>query len=334
VDAATVAVTFSGNVTASDYTLGVTIEVDDVEETISSGTRQTNHALVYYVLSAPVTDASVVTWAYAKASGSIVAETGGAALEDVTAQTVINNVSGLPQVASATLLLDLQADMLALADGDPVATWADQSGNGRDFSQTGDARPTYHTASPSVDFAGIAVEASGNWLDGSNFANDPPLAFFIVAKGSNAISVFKIGNWQCDDPGCKGWTVSAAYVDTFGSLADQFSRAAAIQNFPSQLYVACAEIISYTELHNWLNGVLNDDSPGGGDSFGNGVSDFSNSEIVRLNVDGSNGDCQTPSDANATAIMIYQITDLANWPTDRAAITAWLTTRYGVTLPS
>jgi hypothetical protein len=39
-----------------------------------------------------------------------------------------------------------KADQLVLNDGDPVATWADQSGNSRDFSQaTSAARPTYKT---------------------------------------------------------------------------------------------------------------------------------------------------------------------------------------------
>jgi hypothetical protein len=31
--------------------------------------------------------------------------------------------------------------------------------------------------------------------------------------------------------------------------------------------------------------------------------------------------------------MIYQITDLVNWPTDRAAIEGWLAAKYGITLP-
>src|SRR6185436_20337393 len=39
----------------------------------------------------------------------------------------------LPQVSSATLLLDLEADTLLLSEGDPVSLWEDQSGNGNDF---------------------------------------------------------------------------------------------------------------------------------------------------------------------------------------------------------
>jgi hypothetical protein len=69
VGATTVAVTFSAAVTAvgDDYTSGVTIKVNTVASTISSGTRQTNQAIVYYVLAAPVVYGDTVTWAYVAA---------------------------------------------------------------------------------------------------------------------------------------------------------------------------------------------------------------------------------------------------------------------------
>jgi hypothetical protein len=69
VGATTVAVTFSEAVTAvgNDYTSGVTITVNGSAATISSGTRQTNQALVYYVLSAPVVYGDTITWAYVAA---------------------------------------------------------------------------------------------------------------------------------------------------------------------------------------------------------------------------------------------------------------------------
>lgn len=74
----------------------------------------------------------------------------------------------LPQVASATLLLNLQANTLELSDGDPVSLWADQSGNGHDFTQTGDACPSYDSAVPSVDGDGIddwMEGGTGEWCD-------------------------------------------------------------------------------------------------------------------------------------------------------------------------
>lgn len=60
----------------------------------------------------------------------------------------------------AGLQLWLKADSLALNDGDPVGTWADQSGNGRDFTQaTASLKPTYKAnilnGKPVVRFDGV-----------------------------------------------------------------------------------------------------------------------------------------------------------------------------------
>lgn len=57
------------------------------------------------------------------------------------------------------LALWLAADQLALADGDPVTTWADRSGNANDATGAGGTRPTYHTGviagRPVVRFDGV-----------------------------------------------------------------------------------------------------------------------------------------------------------------------------------
>lgn len=67
IDNSTVAVTFSGPVSAigDDYASGVTIKVNDSAVAVSSATRQSNHALVYYVLGAVVHSGDTVTWEYA-----------------------------------------------------------------------------------------------------------------------------------------------------------------------------------------------------------------------------------------------------------------------------
>lgn len=91
VNASTVAVTFSIDVSASDYAAGVTIKVNGSGATISSATRQANHAVVYYVISAAVANGDAVTWEYA--GGSIVNEATGAALQTTNAQSVTNNVA-------------------------------------------------------------------------------------------------------------------------------------------------------------------------------------------------------------------------------------------------
>lgn len=93
VDATTVVVTFSEDIVASDYTLGVTIKINDVEDIIVSGTRQTNHAIIYYVITTPVVFEDVVTFEYSETVGGIASETGTVYMADISAQTVTNNVA-------------------------------------------------------------------------------------------------------------------------------------------------------------------------------------------------------------------------------------------------
>ena len=91
VNATTVAVTFTTEVSASDFAAGVTIEVDDTPVEIASATRQADHLVVYYVIP-EVAFGSTVTWAYDDDTGGIVSENDGVPLDDVAAETVTNNV--------------------------------------------------------------------------------------------------------------------------------------------------------------------------------------------------------------------------------------------------
>ncbi len=77
---------------ATDYANGVTIKVNGVAATISSAERQSDHAVVRYVLAEAVQAGDTVTWEYVAASGNISAEDDGDPLEDVSAQSVTNNV--------------------------------------------------------------------------------------------------------------------------------------------------------------------------------------------------------------------------------------------------
>jgi hypothetical protein len=60
----TIEAQFSDNVTATDYTAGVTIKVNAVSKTINSGTRQADHSLVHFVLAAAVDANDLITWEY------------------------------------------------------------------------------------------------------------------------------------------------------------------------------------------------------------------------------------------------------------------------------
>jgi len=105
INAYTIPVTFSEDISASNYAAGVTIKVNGVSTTITSATRQSNHAIVRYVI--PVLyhgSGDVVTWEYNSAVGNIVSEDDATALGNVPAQTVTNNILW-------AALLDLQADI-------------------------------------------------------------------------------------------------------------------------------------------------------------------------------------------------------------------------------
>ena len=88
----TLAVTFSTEVTAGDYSDGVTVEVDGSPVEISSATRQTDHTKVHYVIPA-VVFGGVVTWSYDDLTGGIASEVDGSPLDDVTDGEVTNNVA-------------------------------------------------------------------------------------------------------------------------------------------------------------------------------------------------------------------------------------------------
>jgi hypothetical protein len=85
VDAYTVVVQFTGDVSASNYKTGVTIKVNGALWAIDDATRQSNHAVVYFVVHA-VTVGQTVTWEYDSGSGNY------ADLDTISAQTVANNV--------------------------------------------------------------------------------------------------------------------------------------------------------------------------------------------------------------------------------------------------
>lgn len=93
VDASTVVVTFTENINAAAYDNGVTINVNGSTAVISSATRQANHAIVYYVLNAPVIHTDVVTFRYTKPGAvSYLTNDSGVELANIPPQTVTNNV--------------------------------------------------------------------------------------------------------------------------------------------------------------------------------------------------------------------------------------------------
>jgi hypothetical protein len=82
----------------------------------------------------------------------------------------------------AGCVLWLKADALSLSDGDPVATWADSSGQNNDATQSGSARPTYQTN----ELNGLpVVRFDGNndlMLLTSPITSSSPISGFVVYK--------------------------------------------------------------------------------------------------------------------------------------------------------
>jgi len=384
VNASTLVVTFNSDISASNYGTGVTIKVNSVATTITSATRQANHAIVRYVI--PVLyhgSGDVVTWEYNAAVGNIVGEVGSIALANVSAQTVTNNItwaalldlqadtgvttsvtgftgSGTASQLGNTLTGVLSAFLSEVVIGDVitgtgingtvtaiasdtsltlsssatagavsytitpqastarVATWTDQSGNGRDFTQTGTARPSKQTISsyPAIVFDGV-----NDWLDGSNFAD--ALASFsvmVIVQPKNIIASNDTVIRKSPD-GVLGWV-----LNTYGA---QFSwQNAAGDQFVFVFHPAPAfdvwkmftgEKLTTTTGHLYINGSSTGETI---DVVGSPV--FTNAANVSI---GSSVDFPG---LNLRSVMIFNPAPPA---ADRAALETRLGARYGLTVP-
>lgn len=79
------------NSATSDYVTGVTIKINAVGVTISSGTRQADQSIVHYIIT-PFADANdTITFEYSDVAGNI-ADLAGNQLGDITPQTADNNI--------------------------------------------------------------------------------------------------------------------------------------------------------------------------------------------------------------------------------------------------
>ncbi len=244
----------------------------------------------------------------------------------------VDESAALPYVVSARLLLDLQADTLDLEDDDPVSTWADQSGNGNDFTQTGSARPVKQTIG-GIPF--VVPDGVNDWMDGGNFADNlDNFAVFVirqtlVSTGGVILSKMDVNtDWEYSGWWINGGSKAGIFLAQ-GETAYVF-REGATDLDTEVTYLSVCEKFSDNSMHVYINGVLDD-----GDLTSSGtVPSVANSQNVKLWIEGGdNGvDDQGYGKVSIAAVMIYEITDVDNWPTDRAAIEAWLADRYGVTL--
>ncbi len=92
VDSSTVVLTLSENILANDYGLGFTIKINGIPELIDGATRQSNHAVIYFLLDDSVISTDEITIEYNSSVGGIVSQVGTVYLNDFS-EAVINNVS-------------------------------------------------------------------------------------------------------------------------------------------------------------------------------------------------------------------------------------------------
>jgi len=239
----------------------------------------------------------------------------------------------LPQVASATLLLDLEADTLTVGDGNPASPWLDQSGNSRDFT----GNRVFHS-----DVDGGYVDGNGEdqSMTGLDFGDDlDKFAVFVVLKdlGWGGHLLDKL--WASEDNNSykgieiisfDGAKVSFLLFDQDGVTSGGIQTIDPITQ-PSVLTFEKVSNDAFSDgLRIYVDDVLQDVDVNGG---GVPVS-FSTTEPWRIGLcGGPGGETDAGFSPHAgRAYLIYQITDLDNWATDRAAITAWLADRYNITI--
>lgn len=115
----------------------------------------------------------------------------------------------------------VKADQIpTLADGDPVSTWSDQSGNSRDLTQSGAARPIYKTSiqngKPVVRFAA----ASSQHLDVVSYSPVSSMTVFMAVNPDlSAGSRWMMGSGQVRGDIASGgfvWAVTGTPTNSTG----------------------------------------------------------------------------------------------------------------------
>ena len=289
VNGSTVVVTFSS---ACETPPVVEIKENGVVATNDGGTIQGDPTIVYYVIPIPWHGADdVIT---------------------VDGNAVTNNIAW-------NTLLDLQADTLAIG---AVSTWEDQSINGNDFTQTGDARPT---AGLDTGYMAVLPDAVDDWMLGGDFANALS-SFAVVVTGDPDLSISRLGDDDCTNEGSVGWIMQLGLsMVLYSSLNDYRTQAVAHPEQSENTFFFVVD--SYSELHIYVNGVLSDTQADGGDVYGTGATSISNAFPVRLFTDGSGGTC------DAFAGGVYRAIGLMYPAPPVADIAAWsnrVNARYGL----
>lgn len=251
---------------------------------------------------------------------------------DVITGTGINGtVTAIASDTSLTLSSSATAGAVAFtitpqAASARVTTWADQSGNGHDFTQTGTARPSKQTIG---GYSAITHDGVNDWLNGGNFADN--LASFTVMTLANdpgndnghLITKHSEGTSPND-----GWSLDPS---DYGFMIEQGAGENSYMVFLTDysfyftnFVVVTGEKKSNSELHMWFN----QQNTGEDYDIVGTVTSFTNSDPVAIGRSGANGAQFT--DISYRSAMIFVPAPPA---ADRAALETRLGARYGLTVP-
>ncbi len=219
----------------------------------------------------------------------------------------------MPQVVSATLLLDLRAAQLALNDNDLISTWTDASGLGHHFTQSGTARPTYRAGGgiPYVEFDGV-----DDWLGGGEFADNlDSFTVFLAINSSGESPPVDLPICKINSTVSQGWDVSSqgSDIQIRQNASNYYNFVATDTPLFNQFNVVTAEFKDRTHQNIFYNSILQS-----GTVYSAGAANYSTAEPVRLGTDGAHS---TFAKQFLYAILIYSP---APNTADRRAIEAWL----------
>lgn len=224
---------------------------------------------------------------------------------------------GFSPQAVAGLQLWLKADaIVGLNDGDPVSTWADASGNGRDLTQALTKRPTYKTnivnGLPVVRFDG-----TNDVLISPSFSYEQPSTIFMVNKTTS--SDFKY--WFSS----RGGFGMAAYQNAGSPTLSMYAGSAgqpASNRLNGSLPPSSFEL--WRMKYNGASSALHLNNAA--QTYATGSPGSNSGDGLYL---GNRYDESLPAGVDFAEFLIY---DPAPGASDVAAIEAYLATKYGITL--
>lgn len=216
----------------------------------------------------------------------------------------------------------LDASKLTVADGSPVATWSDSSGNGQDATAAGTARPTFRTNGTSNGHAAVEFDGVANVL-----ATSAPVSTAVDNFSLFAVASLTSGTTQSPflsngDLGSSGYGPAfSAYSDgsigfLFGSVVWGDTGTAAT--------AGRAYVMELTRASGTAAFALDGVAPSITYPFGGATSaPVTPATATYL---GRGGSAQPFIACRIAEVLVYESLTSAN----RTAITTYLKTKYGV----